>query len=72
VVYAEDCGWASLSGSLSVSSIVQDEGIWRLGSLGGEVYCCGCSWGCILFGVLLGVVSLEVCVGRFGGVGVVG
>ncbi len=56
VVYAERCGWESLYGSLSVSSIVQDRDIWRLGSLGGEVYCCGCSWGCILFGVLLGVV----------------
>ncbi len=72
MVCAEDCGWASLSGSLSVSSMVQDGGIWRLGSLGGELYCCGCSWGCILFGVFLGVVSLGVCVGRFGGVGVVG
>ena len=37
VVYAEDCGWESLSGSLSVSFMVQDRGIWRLGSLGGEV-----------------------------------
>ncbi len=38
VVYAEVCGWKSLSGSLSVSSIVQDKGIWRLGSLNGVVY----------------------------------
>ena len=38
VVYADDCGWESLSGSLSVSYMVQDRGIWRLGSLGGEVY----------------------------------
>ena len=37
VVYAEVCGWESLSGSLSVSSMVQDKGIWRLGRLGGEV-----------------------------------
>ena len=37
VVYVEECGWGSLSGSLSVSSMVQDTGIWRLGSLGGEV-----------------------------------
>ncbi len=37
VVYAEECGWESLSGLLSVSSMVQDRGIWRLGSLGGEV-----------------------------------
>ena len=37
VVYDEVCGWESLSGSLSVSSMVQDRGIWRLGSLGGEV-----------------------------------
>ena len=37
VVYAEVCGWESLSGLLSVSSMVQDKGIWRLGSLGGEV-----------------------------------
>ena len=50
---------------------MQDRGIWRLGSLGGEVYCCGCSWGCILFGVLLGVVSLGVCVGLFGDLGIV-
>jgi hypothetical protein len=46
VVYAEECGWESLSGSLSVSSMVQDRGIWRLGNLGGEVCCCSCSWGC--------------------------
>ena len=37
VVYAELCGWDSLFGSHSVSSMVQDEGTWRLGSLGGEV-----------------------------------
>ena len=37
VVYAEVCGWESLSGSLSVSSMVQDEGTWRLGSLVEEV-----------------------------------
>jgi len=37
VVYAEECGWKSLSGSLYVSSMVQDRGILRLGSLGGEV-----------------------------------
>ena len=37
VAYAEVCGWESLSGSLSVSSMVEDRGIWRLGSLGGEV-----------------------------------
>ncbi len=37
VVYAEVCGWESLSGSLSVISMVQDKGIYRLGSLGGEV-----------------------------------
>ena len=37
VVYAEVCGLKSLSGSLSVSSMVQDKGIWRLGGLGGEV-----------------------------------
>ncbi len=42
VVYAEECGWGSLSGSLSVSSMVQDRGIWRLGSLGGEVCLVGC------------------------------
>jgi len=37
VVYAEVCGWESPSGSLSVSSMVQDEGTyWRLGSLGGK------------------------------------
>ena len=29
VVYAEVCGWESLYGSLSVSSMVQDRGIWR-------------------------------------------
>ena len=37
VVYVEECGWESLSGLLYVSSMVQDRGIWRLGSLGGEV-----------------------------------
>ena len=37
VVYAEVCGWKSLSESLSVSSMVQDKFIWRLGSLGEEV-----------------------------------
>ena len=37
VVYAEVCGWESLSGSLSVSSMVQDKGIWRLVGLGGDV-----------------------------------
>ena len=56
VVYAEGCGWESLSWSLSVSSMMQDKGIWRLGIPGGEVYCCGCSWDCSLFGVLLGVI----------------
>ena len=40
VVYAEACGRESLFGSLSVSSMVQEWGIWRLGSLGGEVCCC--------------------------------
>jgi len=37
MVYAEVCGWESLSRSLSASSMVQDKGIWRIGSLGGEV-----------------------------------
>ena len=37
VVYAEICGWESLSRSLSMSSMVQYEGTWRFGSLGGEV-----------------------------------
>ncbi len=37
VVYAEAFGWESLYGSLSVSSMVQEEGTCRLGSLGGEV-----------------------------------
>jgi hypothetical protein len=37
VVYAEVCGWESLPGLLYVSSMVHDMGIWRLGSLGGEV-----------------------------------
>jgi len=37
VVYAKVCGCKSLSGSLSVSSMVQEKGIWRLGSLGWEV-----------------------------------
>ena len=72
MVYAEECGWGSLSGSLSVSSMVQDRGIWRLGSHGGEVCCCSCSWGCVFFGVLLGVVKLRACVRLFDGVGVVG
>ncbi len=61
-------GWVSLS----VSSMVQDRGIWRLGSLGGEVCCCSWSWGCVFFGVLLGVVKLGVCVRLFDGVGFVG
>ena len=72
VVHAEGCEWKSLSGSLSVSSMVQDGGIWRLGSLGGEIGCCGWSWGCVFFGVLLGVVKLGVSVRLFDGVGVVG
>ncbi len=72
MVYAEVCRWKSLSGSLYVSSMVQDKGIWRLGSLGGEVGWCRCSWGGIFFGVLLGVVKLGACVRPFGGVGVVG
>jgi len=72
VVYAEVCGWESLFGSLSVSSMVQDKGIWRFGSLGGEVCRCRCSWGCIFFGVLFGVVKLGACVRPFRGVGVVG
>ena len=58
VVYAEICRWEYPFGSLSVSSMVQDKGIMRLGSLGGEVYCCRCSWGCIFLGVLLGVLKL--------------
>ena len=37
VVYAEICGWEFLYESLSVSSMMQDKGIRRLGSLGGEV-----------------------------------
>ena len=37
VMYAEVCGWESIFGSLSASSMVQDKGIWRLGSLGGVV-----------------------------------
>ena len=37
VVYADVCGLESLSGSLYVSSIVHDMGIWCLGSLSGEV-----------------------------------
>ena len=72
VVYAEICGWESLYGSLSVSYMVQDRGIWLLGSLGGEVCCCRWSRGCVLFGMLLGVVKLGACVRSFGGVGVVG
>ena len=51
---------------------MQDRGIWRLGSLGGEVGCCGWSWGCVFFGVLLGVVKLGVRVGIFEDVRVVG
>ncbi len=58
VVCAEECGRESLSRALSVSSMVQDRGIWRLGSLGEEVCCCEWSWRCIFFGVLLGVVKL--------------
>ena len=38
-VWADVVGWESLSGSLSVSSILRDAGIWRLGSLGGEAGC---------------------------------
>jgi len=72
VVYAEVCGWESLFGSLSVSSMVQDEGIWRLGSLGGEACQWRCSSGCIFRGVLLGVLRLRACLRFFGGVGVVG
>ncbi len=52
VVYVDAFGWESLSGSLSMSSIVQDEGTWRLGSLGGEVCGWNCSSGCIFRGVL--------------------
>ena len=37
VVNADAFGWESLPGSLSASSIVHDEGTWRLVSLGGEV-----------------------------------
>jgi hypothetical protein len=37
VVYVEVFRRESLSGSLFVSSMVQDEGTWRLGSLDGEV-----------------------------------
>ena len=37
VAHAEIFGWEPLYGSLSVSSMVQDEGTWRLGSLCGEV-----------------------------------
>ena len=37
VVYAEVCGWESLSWSLSMSFMLHYMGIWRLGSLGGEV-----------------------------------
>ena len=37
VVSAEICGWESLSGSPFLSSMVQDEGTWRLGGLGGKV-----------------------------------
>ena len=72
VVYADECGWESLSGSLSASSMVQDRDIWRLGSRGGEVGCCRCSWGYVFFGVLLAVVELGAYVRLFDGVGVVG
>ena len=50
VVYADVTGWKFLSGLLSVSSMARDEGIWLLGSLGGEVCCWGCSSGCIVRG----------------------
>jgi len=52
-MYAEVRGWESLSGSLSVSSMVQDRGIWRLGVLVGRyaiivalgvVFSLGCCW----------------------------
>jgi hypothetical protein len=72
VVYAEVCGWESLYKSLSVSSMVRDKGIRRLGSLGGEVCCCRCSCGCIFLRVVLGVVKLGACVRPFGGVRIVG
>ena len=36
MVWADVVGWEFLSGSLSVSSILHDAGIRRLGSLGGE------------------------------------
>ena len=55
-----------------MSSMVQDKGIRRLESLGGEVCRCRCSSGCIFRGVLLGVLKLGACVRPFGGVGVVG
>ena len=51
---------------------MQDRGIWRRGSLGGEVCCCGWSWGCGFGGLLLGVVKLGVYVRLFDGVGNVG
>ena len=51
VMYAIVLGWESLAGSLLVSSMVQDKGTWRLGSLGGEVCCWGCLSGCIIRGV---------------------
>ena len=38
VIYAEAFGWESLSGSLSLSYMVQAGSTWRLGSLGGEVF----------------------------------
>ena len=37
MVWADVVGWESLYGSLSISSIMHDAGIRRLGSLGGEV-----------------------------------
>ena len=72
VVYAKVLGWESLDGSLSVSSMMQYKGTWRLGSLGGEECCWGCFLRCIIQGLLLRVLSLGTCIGSFGGVGVVG
>jgi hypothetical protein len=61
-----------LPGSLSVSSMVQDKVICRLGSLGGKVCCWGCSLRYIIvWGVLLGVLGLGACVGPSGGMAVV-